>query len=87
MKKTLLQKKPIRVAWLLSGIGMITLEAEKQLADKDTYEEVCNDPGPLISTIHKALEKIRKRDNLNAETMFYGEKPKICWFLLAPQNS
>ena len=30
-------------------------EAEKQLGDKDIYEEVCNDPGPLISTIHKAI--------------------------------
>ena len=35
-------------------------EAEKQLGDKDIYEEVCNDPEPLISTIHKAMENIRK---------------------------
>ena len=29
-------------------------EAEKQLGDKEIYEEVCNDPEPLISTIHNA---------------------------------
>ena len=32
-------------------------EAEDQLGYKDIYEEVCNDPGPLISTIHEAIEK------------------------------
>ena len=31
-------------------------------AVKDIYEEVCNDPGPLITTIHKAVESIRKRE-------------------------
>ena len=35
-------------------------EAKKQLGDKDIYEEVCNDPGPLIRTIHEAIEKIWK---------------------------
>ena len=45
-------------------------EAEKQLGDKDIYE-VCNDPGPLISTTHKAIEKIRKRDDLNTDTIEY----------------
>ena len=35
-------------------------EAEKQLGDKDIYEEVCNDPGPLISTIDEELKKIGK---------------------------
>ena len=33
-------------------------EAENLLGDKDFYEEVCNDRGPLISTIHKAIKKI-----------------------------
>ena len=46
-------------------------EAENQLGDKDIYEEVCNDPGPLTSTIHEAIEKIRKRGNLNADTIKY----------------
>ena len=35
-------------------------EAEKQLGDKEIYDEVCNDPEPLISTIHNAIEKIGK---------------------------
>ena len=40
-------------------------EAEKQIGDKDIYDEVCNVPRPLISTIYKATEKIRKRGDLN----------------------
>ena len=44
-------------------------EAEEQLGDKNIYEEVCNDPGPLISTIHETIEKIRKRGDLNVDTM------------------
>ena len=31
-------------------------EVEKQIGDKDIYE-VCNDPAPLISTMHEAIEK------------------------------
>ena len=46
-------------------------EAEKQLGDKEIYEEVCNDPEPLISTIYNAIEKIRKRGDLNADTTKY----------------
>ena len=38
--------------------------AEKQLGDSDIYEEVSDDPEPLISTIHKTIEKIRKRGDL-----------------------
>ena len=34
-------------------------EAEKQLGDSDVYEEVPDDPEPLISTINKTIEKIR----------------------------
>ena len=36
-------------------------EAEKQLGDSDVYEEVPDDPEPLISTIYRTIEKIRKR--------------------------
>ena len=36
-------------------------EAEKQLGDSDVYEEVPDDPEPLISTIHRMIEKIRQR--------------------------
>ena len=39
-------------------------EAEKQLGDSDAYEEVPDDPEPLISTIHRTIEKIRKRGDL-----------------------
>ena len=46
-------------------------EGEEQLEDKDIYEEVCNDPGPLIITMHEAIEKIRKRGDLNADTIKY----------------
>ena len=46
-------------------------EDEKQLGNKDIYEEVRNDPGPLISTIHKVIENICKRGDLNADTIKY----------------
>ena len=39
-------------------------EAERQLGDKDIYEEASNDPGPLSSTIMKQLKKIPKRGDL-----------------------
>ena len=35
-------------------------EAENQLGDSDVYEEVPDDLEPLISTIHKMIEKIGK---------------------------
>ena len=44
-------------------------EAEKQLGDKEIYEEVCNDPGPLIRTIHKAIDNNRKSGDLNVYTI------------------
>ena len=43
-------------------------EAEKQLGDSSVYEEVPDDPESLISTIHKTIEKIRKRGDLKKET-------------------
>ena len=62
-------------------------EAEEQLGDKDIYEKVCNDPGPLISTIHEAIEKIRKRGDLNADTIkyFMVKDPKFARFYLLPK--
>ena len=48
-------------------------EAEKQLGDSDVYEEVPDDPEPLISTIHRTIEKIRKRGDLKKETIKYFE--------------
>ena len=62
-------------------------EAEKQLRDKDVYEEVCNDAEPLISTIHKATEKIRKKGDLYADTIkyFMVKDPKFARFYLLPK--
>ena len=36
---------------------------------KEIYEEVCNDPGPLIRIIHKAIDNNRKRGDLNVYTI------------------
>ena len=62
-------------------------EAEKQLGDKEIYEEVCNDPEPLISTIHNAIEKIRLRGDLNADTIkyFMVKDPKFARLYLLPK--
>ena len=62
-------------------------EAEKQLGDKEIYEEVCNDPEPLISTIHNAFEKIRLRGDLSADTIkyFMVKDPKFARFYLLPK--
>ena len=57
----------------------------KRLQEKDIYEKMCNDPGFLTSTIHNALEKIRKRSHLNADTVkyFMVKYPKLtCFYLL-----
>ena len=48
---------------------------------------MCNDPGPLISTIHEAIEKFRKRSDLNADTIkyFIVKDPKFASFYLLPK--
>ena len=62
-------------------------KAEKQLQDSNVYEEVPDDPEPLISTIHKTIEKIRKREDLKKETIKYFEvkDPKFDRFYLLPK--
>ena len=62
-------------------------EAGEQLGHKDIYEEVCNDPGPLISTIHEAIENIRKTGDLNADTIkyFMVKVPKFVCFYFLPK--
>ena len=62
-------------------------EAEDQLGYKDIYEEVRNDPRSLISTIHEAIQKIRKRGDLNADTIkyFMMKDPKFDRFYLLPK--
>ena len=48
---------------------------------------MCNDPEPLISTIHSAIGKIWKRGNLNADTIkyFMVKDPKFACFSLLPK--
>ena len=46
-------------------------EAEKQLGDGNVSEEIPDDPEPLIRTIHRTIEKIRKREDLKKETIKY----------------
>ena len=62
-------------------------EAEKQLRDKDIYEELCNDPGTLISTINKAIEKIWEIGDLHVNTIkyFMVKDPKFDRFYLLPK--
>ena len=51
-------------------------ETEKQLGDKEIYEEVSNDSQLLINTIDRAVEKIRKRIDLSVDTkLFHGKRP------------
>ena len=62
-------------------------EVEKQLGDKEIYEEVSNDPQPIINTIHRAVEKIRKRGDLSADNIkyFMVKDPKFARFYLLPK--
>ena len=62
-------------------------EAVKQLDDKEIYEEVSNDPQPLIDTILRAVEKIRKRGDLTADNIkYFMEKDhKFVRFYLLPK--
>ena len=41
-------------------------EAEKQLGDEEVYEEVSNNPIPLLKAI---IAKIRKRGDLKRDTL------------------
>ena len=62
-------------------------EAEKQLGDSHAYEEVPDDPEPLISTIHRTIKNIRKRGDLKKETIkhFEVKDPKLARFCLLPK--
>ena len=63
------------------------IETHKQLGDKDLYEEVWNDPGPLISNIYKKIEKIRKKCDLDADIIkyFMVTDPTFARFYLLPK--
>ena len=62
-------------------------KAEKQLGDSDVYDEVPDDPEPLISTIDRTIEKIRKRGDFKKETIKYFEvkDPQFARFYLLPK--
>ena len=62
-------------------------EVEKQLGDSDVNEEVSDGSEPLISTIHRMIEKNRKGENLKKETIKYVEvkDPKFATFCLLPK--
>ena len=62
-------------------------ETEKQLHDKEIYEEVSNDPQPHIDTIHKPVEKIRKRGDLPADNIKHSmvKDPKFARLYLSPK--
>ena len=44
-------------------------EVNKQLSYEEVYEEVTSDPSTLESTIFTALNKIRARGDLSADTL------------------
>ena len=71
-EKNIFIKGVIRGLQQSSGREDYIKKVEKQLGNSDVCEEVADDPEPLISTIHKAIEKIRKRD-LKKETNKYFE--------------
>ena len=47
-------------------------EANKQLPDEKVYEEVTNDPSTIESTIFTALNKVRARGDLSADTLEFS---------------
>ena len=59
-------------------------EAEEQLSCKEMSEEVTDDPSPIIETVHRTLEKIRKRGDIDSNTLKYFdvEEPKFVRFYL-----
>ena len=63
-------------------------EVEKQLVDKEIYEKVSNDPQPLFNTIHRAVDKIRKRGDQSADNIkyFMVKDSKFARFYLLPER-
>ena len=63
-------------------------EAEKQLGDKETYEELSLDPvNPLISIVKNCLSRVKDRGDIPNETLeyFFINKPKLGRFYLLPK--
>ena len=66
---------------------MITFKRQKNNWVIKKYEEVSNDPQPPTNTIHRAVEKIRKRGDLSADNIkyFMVKDPKFARFYLLPK--
>ena len=63
-------------------------EAEKQLSDKETYEELSLDPvSPLINIVKGCLSRLKNRGDKPNETLenFLINKPKLGRFYLLPK--
>ena len=63
-------------------------EADNQLGDTNIYEEVSNDPKPLMNIILSTLEKIRKRGDVCTDTLnyFFVKDGKFARFYLLPKT-
>ena len=63
-------------------------EAEKQLGDKEIYEELSSDPdSPLISSVKGCLSRVKNSGDTPDETLeyFFINKPKRGRFYLLPK--
>ena len=63
-------------------------EAEKQLGDKETYEELSSDHASLLISILKGcLSRVKNRGDIPNETLeyFFINKPKLGRFYLLPK--
>ena len=55
-------------------------EAERQLSDKETYEELSSDlASPLITIVKGCLSRVKKRGDILNETLehFFINKPNV----------
>ena len=61
--------------------------SRKQLRDSNVYEEVLDEPEPLISTMHRTIEKNMKRGDLKKRNylIFEVKDPKFARFYLLPK--
>ena len=87
--KDIVKKVPIRVSRLLSGIGVIILKWLRNNLEIKIFMwryvmilDLC-----VISNRRKVIEKIRKRGDLNADTIkyFMVKDPKFTRFYLLPK--
>ena len=59
--------------------------AEKQIGDSDVYEDLPDDSEPLINTIYKTIEKIRKIRDQKLLNISKLKNPNIAMFYLLPK--